>query len=312
MSTSLSYWHTPGEHPLEFITVPGMIDHWASHTPEKEAYVVRMSGVERSALTFQELKEKTEKVAAGFLQLGLVSGDYALITGMSCTNWLIADLACQSIGVRTVRCLTSILSKDGLLSIINGHGIKALIYHPGEAGELHDHLLNCLPELFQDPVSPSSNLSIRHVISMSSNHTPPHITNIDDLLKATHDDEAMTRMQAARQATQPDDIATVFMSSGSTGFPKAIPYTHFRLLNVMRQLRLFRQMAESGDRFFVERSMAWIGSFGFLPLAYGMCNVYVHPLLKAQDNQVDFAIKVSEWMNECMNKQEHSENLKYL
>ena len=145
-----SYWHTPDPLPLEWLTVPQLIDELADKKPDDEAYVVRMDCAPREAITFLQLKTKTEALAEGLLKLGLKPGDFVLISGISCINWIITDLACATIGIRTIRCRISVLTKEGLLSITNHNNVKAIFYHPGENGEFEKHLLTCIPDAFSN------------------------------------------------------------------------------------------------------------------------------------------------------------------
>ena len=108
MAQGASYWHTPSPKPYRWVTVPQLIDEWAEKIPDDEAYVVRMAGSPREAVTFLQLQQQTEALAAGLLQLGLRPGDFVIISGITCMNWILTDLACASIGVHTVCALSNV------------------------------------------------------------------------------------------------------------------------------------------------------------------------------------------------------------
>ena len=148
MAQAASYWHTPSPKPYRWVTVPQLIDEWAEKTPDDEAYVTRILGSPREAITFLQLQQKSEALAAGLLQLGLGPGDFVIISGITCMNWILTDLACASIGVHTVRCQISVLTQEGLSIIYSRNNIKAIFYHPGENKEFEDHLMRCIPEVF--------------------------------------------------------------------------------------------------------------------------------------------------------------------
>ena len=148
MAQAASYWHTPNSKPYRWVTVPQLIDEWAEKKPDGEAYVIRMLGSPREAVTFRQLQQKTEALASGFLQLGLRPGDFVIISGITCMNWILTDLACASIGVHTVRCQMPVLTQEGLSTICSRNNIKAIFYHPGENEEFEDHLMKCIPSVF--------------------------------------------------------------------------------------------------------------------------------------------------------------------
>ena len=102
----------------------------------------------REAVTFLQLQQQTEALASGLLQLGLRPGDFVIISGITCMNWILTDLACASIGVHTVRCQMSLLTQEGLSTICSRNNIKSIFYHPGKNEEFEDHLMKCIPEVF--------------------------------------------------------------------------------------------------------------------------------------------------------------------
>ena len=285
----VSYWHTPDDQPLQWLTFPQLIDQWAEKKPQKEAYVVRMNGRPREAITFGELKQKTEHLAAAFLELGLCPGDFVLITGISSINWILADLACASIGVTTIRCRMSVLTKEGLLHITNTYNVKALFYHPGETGELHKHLFSCIPDAFKESQHDAFCADIPCLKNIISLCARSDVLCVDDLL-TKH--VTLDHMRDIKAKIQPESIITVFMTSGSTGFPKAIPYSHFQLANILQRFSAISKFLKEDDRFFNDRSLSWGGSFMHLPLVFGSCHILLHPLTNAKDNDINFCVQV--------------------
>ena len=115
MAQTASYWHTPSSKPYRWVTVPQLIDECAAKMPDDDAYVVRMAGFPLEAVTFLQLQQKTEALGAGLLKLGLGPGDFVIISGITCMNWILTDLACASIGVHTMRCRPkmSVFTQEG-------------------------------------------------------------------------------------------------------------------------------------------------------------------------------------------------------
>ena len=201
----------------------------------------------REAITFLQLKTKTEALAEGLLKLGLKPGDFVLISGISCINWIITDLACATIGIHTIRCRMSVLTKEGLLSITNHNNVKAIFYHPGENGEFEKHLLTCNPDAFSN--SADQNIlcpeipRLKNVISLVSSEVASCVNHL------FINDQQADKVKALKTKVQCDDLLTVFITSGSTGVPKAIPYSHFMVINGLRHTRCFKEECKEDDKF---------------------------------------------------------------
>ena len=287
-----SYWHTPLAKPLEWLCLHQQLNKWAQETPNKEAYVVRMNGKLRESITFKELRDKAQALAAGLLVLGLKYGDCVIVTGITSLDWILCDFACATAGIRTVLCRMSVLTKEGLLTIANRNNCKAIFFHPGENGELEEHLRKCIPDAFMEPqngtISCGDIPCLRYMIGMSR-HNDDHVQCVKRLLKEDADLEVLLKEQ---EKVQPDDILTCYMTSGSSGFPKAIPYTHFTLLNLYKKSNIVSGLMLPTDRVLNDRSLSWAASFIYVPLTMGLTMVYVHPMTNAKDNDMDFLIEV--------------------
>ena len=306
MSKAVSYWHTPNPRPYRWVTVPRLIDEWAEKKPDNEAYMVQMSGSPREAVTFKQLQQKTQALVAGLLQLGLKPGDFVLIIGITCMNWILTDLACASIGVHTVR--YRVCTKEVLVTICARNNVKAIFYHPGEKGEFEDHLMKCAPEVFAEKIekekgeiigkkgedTPAEKTemkvtentipSVQHLIKLIPSDVKNAAIDLSSLFLKAGD---LNQINEIKKKVSPESIYTVFLTSGSAGFPKAVPFSHFRFYHWIRDAR-FEDCLNDETRFFNDRPLAWAASLTLLSLVFGNTNVHVHPRTNAPDNDVDF------------------------
>ena len=184
------------------------------------------------------------------------------------------------------------LTKSGLVQIAISNMVKALFFHPGENLEFLDHLKRCIPDAFQTALQGQlickSIPTLKHLITLTQQRYDGLMT-VQALLSYPGDHDQMLN---AKDSIAPEDIATIAMTSGSTGFPKAIPYNHVTLIGMITNSRIIRDHLETSDIFFNDRSLSWIGSSYHLSVGKGVTMVFVHPLTKADDNDVQFSFQV--------------------
>ena len=295
-STMLSYWHTPQREPYEWITLPSLLERWAKKSPQAQAYVVRMVDSPRQAITFKQLYDKTQQIGRNLLRLGLRKGDFVIVTGITCIEWILCDFACASVGVITIRCSgAQALTSSDLISIANRNKIKALFFHPGKAGEFEEqHLRKRIPTAFDTGLDKASTCkeipSLRYLIRMSQ-YSKDNLVCVADLLScdSSHTEECAAQIEQPN--LDPEDVMTVFLTSGSMGFPKAVPRTHFAGINRYLHSNITQNLNQ-GDRFFTTRQLAWLGSRIYYPVCFGNTNIYGPPPATGEAKEVDFLIQV--------------------
>ncbi len=91
-----SYVCGPGDRPLISLTVGQVVDEADRRFGGREGFVSVHQGVRK---TFSELRQETEKLAAGFLSLGLKKGERIGIWGPNTYEWYITQLAAGKAGL---------------------------------------------------------------------------------------------------------------------------------------------------------------------------------------------------------------------
>ena len=89
-SYSLSYASTTNTSPLLYKTIGKQLRDITEKYPDKIAIIARHQKIK---LTYQELLEKSEKIAAGFIKLGLKKGDRIGIYSPNNSEWVITQFA---------------------------------------------------------------------------------------------------------------------------------------------------------------------------------------------------------------------------
>ncbi|KAE8746235.1 hypothetical protein FOCC_FOCC007107 [Frankliniella occidentalis] len=103
-----SYWHQPGEQPLKYMTLGELTARAAEDFGDREAVVCVQSGVR---LTFEDLLQQSDRLAAGFLRLGLRRGDRVAIWAGNSWRWVVSKLAVARAGLVSVQLVKESLSE---------------------------------------------------------------------------------------------------------------------------------------------------------------------------------------------------------
>jgi len=289
MSTMLSYQHTPLSSPLIRATLPEMLKRQVNKSPDKEAYVFRLQGQPRQAVTFSQLDRQSDQMAIALRKLNLQTGDYAVITGITSYEWILTDVACMKAGLPTVRMSTGMAYYQGLVDIMNKFRAPILFYHPGIDNQLKAFLQKTFEATFAQggrDIKDETMPYLKHWVTMTLK-PEDGIFTLDTLLKLTEGDD----VQDLLPNVDPDDVATVYLTSGSTGLPKSVALSHFILVNEV--LHVVNEFVDKYDtRYFSDRSFAWSASYPHYTLVTGNTSVYLHPDNVGSSKQVDFYLQV--------------------
>ncbi len=200
---------------------------------------------EYSYATYGEIGVRVQNVAGGVLSLDLARGDRAAILSESCKEWVIADLACQMVGVATVPFYATLPSNQ-IAVLLRDCGAK-LIFVSGASQlkkilEIQDEL----PEL-------------KHVVVFEAAAENAEKTIVfSELEKRGQKYWEANRggYETLWVAALPDDVATIIYTSGTTGEPKGVMLSHRNILANVEQIVTSIDLSEN-DSF-----------LSFLPLAH--------------------------------------------
>ncbi len=171
----------------EFGNYSSILSQWAAQRPEEIA--LRDDNAE---LTWAELDDRIERLAARLIETGLERGQSVAILGTSCINYALVFLAAVRAG-GVAAPLTTSASKDQLIGMARDSGAQHLFIDAGKSAELG---ADFLPEL---------------------NHIA--LDNIDAWM-------TLTGARAPAFTADPKDPFNIIYSSGTTGVPKGIVHSH--------------------------------------------------------------------------------------
>ena len=202
------------------------------------------------ALTWKDYLDYTRRTAIGLLSLGLKRGERVGIISGNEPEWLFSELGSQALGALTVNLFTTSVAGEiaGTLQRIEASYVIA------QDQEQVDKLLEYRQEL----------PSIRKVIYMDptgmrtyADH--PWLVGFRELLETSSDQgaEGDARFEEELWKGQPDDIAIMTLTSGTTGVPKLAMLSH-RNFTEMGQMWPKVAPISEGDNWISITPPAWI------------------------------------------------------
>ncbi|WP_294057057.1 AMP-binding protein [Sphingomonas sp.] len=205
-----------GEVPLRYQTIGEAFDEAVDRYPNRTALVVRHQGI---SWTWAELAARVERLAAGFVALGLARGERIGIYAPNCAEWVLTQLASAKAGLILVTVNPACRSSE-LAHALRLAGVRALVmaerFKTSDYVAILASVADELPEL-------EFTIQIRR---------PRHAGLIAfDTLAATPVAEARAELAARAAAMTPDDPINIQFTSGTTGAPKGATLTHHNILN---------------------------------------------------------------------------------
>ena len=237
-SPTPSYVHGASSTPFLDTTIGQAFDRAADRYPEREALVVRHQSIR---WTYEKLRERVDRCAAGLLSLGLEPGDRVGMWSPNNAEWTVTQFATAKAGLILVNInpayrlseLEYALNKVGCRALVTASSFKGSDYI-GMLRELVPELGEAEPDAVQSEAGPGAPKSERFpslefVIHLGSDDERG-MMRFGDLMDAgTPEDER--RLDAIADTLQFDDPINIQFTSGTTGLPKGATLTHHNILN---------------------------------------------------------------------------------
>ena len=227
-SAALSRVRGSTDEPLSEGTVHGLLRTAAARWPQREAVVFREQGLR---LSWQQLVDEVELVAAGLWGVGLRRGDRVGIWSPNRIEWLLTQFATARIGAILVG-INSDYQLPELEYALRHTGASLLVTptlkSSKELGNLSD---GCEGDAARLP-------GLRTVVHMGGGHVPG--------MRSWSDLMALGRKHIGELPSEAmlgcGDPISIQFTSGTTGPPKAVTLTHHGIVNTAiaasRQMRL--------------------------------------------------------------------------
>ena len=236
-----------------YTTIPDMIRRHAEKDPESVAHVyINWQTFEVEHLTYIEIYKSAARFAKGLVRLGIAKTDIVALGMDNTPEWMTAFvgiLMCGAIPLMFAFNLNDGSDIEETL-IKAGHRCKAVIFSEGPENRnvsIADKIFK--KETEKGKISHSSLPELMWSILMSVGIKSDHY-NIEDICQ-------MGNPEVELPSVDPEDVAAIFLTSGSTGSPKQIPHTHYFLMITGLYWSILH--GRSCTTIFNDRPFGWLG-----------------------------------------------------
>ncbi|MCK4984682.1 MAG: AMP-binding protein, partial [Desulfobacterales bacterium] len=191
------------------LTYGDILDKAADIYPDKEALIDR-----ETRFTYSQVEEKTNKLALGFIDLGIKPLDRVLVQLPNWAEFIFTFFALQKIGAIPILLIARHrqIEINHLLQLTGANfWIVAESYHKVDYLPIIDDVMQ-------------SNPQIEHVVLVRAAHHESFI-KLETLIQNTELTDDQLALLADRRP-DPMQVAHMGPTGGTTGLPKAVPRTH--------------------------------------------------------------------------------------
>jgi long-chain acyl-CoA synthetase len=212
--------------------------------------------------SYQSASQKIARLAAHLKAQGVTIGTPVAIISNTRYEWILADLAVQSLGGITVSIYQSLPAVEAGF-ILHDSGAKIIFIENEEQAQKIQWLLenSCpIPAREDEPESQCA-ISITHCIAFESVDSHIKHTTLHSIIEDTRLPSAPPSLPAA---VNRDSVASYVYTSGTTGPPKGVIQTHGNHLSNVYQAAVSGVFALDGSLFL------------FLPLAHSFARLILY------------------------------------
>ena len=196
------------------LTFGDILDRAADIHPEKEAFVEG-----NTRITYGEAREKANKLALSFMELGIKPRDRVLVQLPNWHEFIYVYFALQKIGAIVVL----------LIERYRQHEINHLISLTGATSWIVPFKYKKYDFIPIINDVRNDNPQMKNVITVRGSVDKPGLFSLDQLIDQTAlTDENLSKLLRARP--EPTEVAHMGPTGGTTGLPKIVPRTHNSLI----------------------------------------------------------------------------------
>ena len=245
-------------------TFPKLMLTHAAQRPTAAAMREKEYGIWQTH-TWADMAQAVERIACGLHQLGLRRGQHMVVIGANRPRLYATMLAAQSLGAIPVPLYQDAVAAECVFPLNNAEIQLAMVEDQEQVDKLLEIRTQC-PQLahivYDDP------RGLR-------NYAEPGLQSLDALIDSGVAFAAQHPgfFKGEVDQGQPDDVASMFFTSGTTGNPKGVVHTHKTLLDRADAGAEFDRLT-SAEEVLAYLPPAWIGQ-NIFSYAQWLCCGYV-------------------------------------
>ena len=227
------------------MTPTTLIDYLAHHAqtkPHAPALRVKRLGVWETT-SWAHLQEKVEQLAGGLLQLGLEPGKVLAILGQNAPEWVIAEVAAQTVGAMPMGIYADAMPEEVGYFIEFSECAGIVLSDEEQLDKVLPHLDKLKFVLVWEEAG-------------MSKYWNEQVRPFSSVLELGQAEKSRQAVQAAKAQVRPDTVALLAPTSGTTARSKLAMLTHSQLI----------AGAEAGRETISIRGGEWV--FSYLPLPW--------------------------------------------
>ncbi|XP_029640201.1 medium-chain acyl-CoA ligase ACSF2, mitochondrial-like isoform X2 [Octopus sinensis] len=222
------------------------------------------------------------KFAKALMKLGIEKGHKIAFCVPNCVEWMSYDIGIMMTGAYSMRLMFGLADMKSIIK-----GCSAVVFG---SKSIWDSFLSIAQISDNGKVSSEACPDLRFAIDVSNTHGPANALSAAKLMAEVSDDD-----EVEFPYIDPEDIASINQTSGSTGVPKCICHSHFNYLNLpdsdFKETSYFTS--------FNSRPMGYIGGYPLSVLTRGSVHVGGDVEMLNDPKNLDFVIKI--WQSEECN-----------
>ncbi len=216
--------------PLLELSIPELVNKTVRNHPQRTAVVFCDQDIRK---TWQEFAADIDRLAAGFLALGLKKGDRLGIWSPNCYEWLLTQFATARTGVILVT-INPAYKISELGHVLETSGCKAIIMAQQFKSSNYVEMFLQLKVDTSTSEFPDYGLpKLKHAIvihNQGQNDTPAGMHAFSEIMSLPGPAHIL-RLDEISADLHPDDAINIQFTSGTTGLPKGATLSHRNILN---------------------------------------------------------------------------------
>lgn len=254
---------------------------YAGTKSDIEAFVFASTSGKRQSVTWAELYHRSCTTAKSMIALGIKRKEIVALNLRTCPEWLYGTFGAMLAGAIPVSISFAYSDGRDVVAMMKKlQHCSALVMDPGHGNMQWEIFRKLIDEYAADGTVKSTNLPyLRHMFGVGFDSLT--VKRFQDIIEGRHEDIVLPDVN-------PDDIATMIQTSGSTGVAKLVVHTHKSMLTLVgTDLKII----DNNYVIYNDRPFNWIGGFPISVLT-GQRRVTVSGFGEVPQNNISFVLDV--------------------